>query len=404
MASVMIEKDIKPVSDIMEALLRTRPKVFLKVGDLIEGSAIGSKGAKVFLDLGMYGTGVIYGKEYQNAKEIIKNLKTGDKITSKVVELENKDGLIELSLKEAGSEMIWKEAKELKESQETLNLKVLEANKGGLVMEWRGIKGFLPASQLKASHYPRVEGGDKEKIFDELKKLVGETITVTILDFEPKEDKLIFSEKGTESEDLKKIVEKYKVGDVIEGDITGIVDFGIFIKIEEGLEGLAHISELDWALVEDPNALFKVGEKTKAKIISIEGDKISLSVKSLKPNPWEVNKDKYKKGDIVEGKVLRLNKFGALVVLDSGIHGLAHISDFGTEKKMRETVEVGQTYVFQIVNYKPEDKKLSFSLLGKPGEPPRTQPTAEEKPRRTINKESNEVGAPTHDASVGASE
>jgi len=118
-----------------------------------------------------------------------------------------------------------------------------------------------------------------------------------------------------------------------------------------------------------------VGEKVKAKIIAIDGDKISLSVKALKPDPWEVNKEKYKKGDIVEGKVLRLNKFGALITLETGIYGLAHISDFGTEKKMRETVEIGQTYIFQIVNYKPEDKKLSFSLLGKPGEPPRTPPT-----------------------------
>ncbi|OGF49808.1 hypothetical protein A3G55_01045 [Candidatus Giovannonibacteria bacterium RIFCSPLOWO2_12_FULL_44_25] len=375
MATITAETDIKPGNHIMEALLRTQPKVFLKIGDLIEGSLLGRKGAKIFLDLGVYGTGTIYGKEYQNAREIIKNLKLGDKVTAKVVELENKDGLIELSLKEAGSDMVWKDAKELKESQETLNLKALEANKGGLVLEWRGIKGFLPASQLKASHYPRVEGGDKTKIFDELKKLVGENMTVTILDFEPKENKLIFSEKGTESEDLKRVVEKYKVGDIIEGDITGVVDFGIFIKIEEGLEGLAHISELDWALVENPNSLFKIGEKVKAQIISIEGDKISLSVKALKPNPWEVNKEKYKKGDIVEGKVLRLNKFGALVTLDTGIYGLAHISDFGTEKKMRETIDAGKTYVFQIVNYKPEDKKLSFSLLGKPGEAPKTPQT-----------------------------
>ena len=375
MATITAETDIKPGNHIMEALLRTQPKVFLKIGDLIEGSLLGRKGAKIFLDLGVYGTGTIYGKEYQNAREIIKNLKLGDKVTAKVVELENKDGLIELSLKEAGSDMVWKDAKELKESQETLNLKALEANKGGLVLEWRGIKGFLPASQLKASHYPRVEGADKTKIFDELKKLVGENMTVTILDFEPKENKLIFSEKGTESEDLKRVVEKYKVGDIIEGDITGVVDFGIFIKIEEGLEGLAHISELDWALVENPNSLFKIGEKVKAQIISIEGDKISLSVKALKPNPWEVNKEKYKKGDIVEGKVLRLNKFGALVTLDTGIYGLAHISDFGTEKKMRETIDAGKTYVFQIVNYKPEDKKLSFSLLGKPGEAPKTPQT-----------------------------
>ncbi|KKS99689.1 MAG: RNA binding S1 domain protein [Candidatus Giovannonibacteria bacterium GW2011_GWA1_43_15] len=370
MANLAMEKDIKPNNGIMDALLKARPKVFLKIGDLIEGCVLEREGAKVFLDLGIFGTGIIYGQEYQNARELIKNLKPEDKVTAKIVELENENGFVELSLKEAGSEMIWKEAKELKGSQEALNLKVLEANKGGVVLEWRGIKGFLPASQLKASHYPRVENGEKEKIFDELRKLVGEAISVTILDFDPKENKLIFSEKGAESEDLKKVVGKYKVGDIIEGEVTGVVDFGIFIKLEEGLEGLAHISELDWALVENPNALFKVGEQIKAKIISIDGDKISLSVKALKPDPWETHKEKYKKGDIVEGKVLRLNKFGALITLDTGIYGLAHISEFGTEKKMREMVLAGESYFFQIVNYKPEDKKLSLSFLGKKGEAP----------------------------------
>ena len=148
----------------MEALLRARPKVFLRLNDLIESRIITKEGARVFLDLGSYGTGIIYGKEYQNARELIKNLKAGDKITAKIVELENENGLVELSLKEAGSELISKEAEEMKASKEPINLKILEANKGGLVLEWRGIKGFLPASQLKAGHYPRVEGGSKEKI------------------------------------------------------------------------------------------------------------------------------------------------------------------------------------------------------------------------------------------------
>lgn len=366
--ALVMEKEAKTDNGVMDALLRAKPKVFLKVGDLVDGIFLFKESAKAYMDLGPYGTGIVYGREYQNAREFLKNLKIGDKVAAKVVELENENGFIELSLKEAGSEIVWKEIKEAKESQEALSIKTLEANKGGLVLEWKGIKGFLPASQLKASHYPRVEGGEKEKIFEELKKLVGETIAVTVLDFDPKDNKLIFSEKGTESETLKKMVEKYKVGDVIEGEITGVVDFGIFVKIEEGLEGLAHISELDWALVEDPNALFKVGEKTKAKVISIDGDKISLSVKALKPDPWAEHKEKYKKGDITSGKVLRLNKFGALVTLETGIYGLAHISEFGTEKKMRETVSPGETYVFQIVNYKPEDKKLSLSFLGKPGE------------------------------------
>src|SRR3990167_2141537 len=341
MVLAVLEKEVK-VSQIMEELLKTRPRGFLKAGDVVDGKIIKKKGAKLYLDLKNYGTGIVYGKEYQNATEIIKTLKVGDKVSGKIVAVENEDGLIELSLKEAGSEMIWKEATTIKAGQDIIDIKVLDSNKGGLVMEWKGIKGFLPAAQLKPTHYPRVEGGDKEKISDELKKLVGETLSVTILDFEPKEEKLIFTEKGASgSEEIKKIIEKYKVGDVVEGDITGVVEFGVFIKIDEGLEGLAHISELDWGLVENTSTLFKVGDKKKEK-----------------------------KGDIVEGKVLRLNKFGALIFLQAGIYGLAHISEFGTEKRMRELVEAGQTYVFQIAVFHPEDRKLSLSFLGKDGQAP----------------------------------
>ena len=382
MATEVIEKE-----NIMEILLRARPRVYFKIGELVEVVVLAKQGVKLYVDLSGHSTGIVYGKEYLNARDLIKGLKVGDKVNVKIVDLENEDGFVDVSLKEAGSEMAWKETKELKKSQEPISLKVLEANKGGLVMEWRGIKGFLPASQLKASHYPKVEGGEKEKIFEELKKLVGQTLTVTILDFDSKENKLIFSEKGTESEELKRIVEKYKVGDVVEGEITGVVDFGVFIKIEEGLEGLAHISELDWGLVESPAAIFKVGEKTKAKIITVDGDKISLSVKALKPDPWEANKEKYKKGDIIEGRVARINKFGALVILPTGIYGLAHISEFGTEKKMRDALETGQIYVFQIVNYRPENKKMSFSFLGKPGEPYLNQPKTEEAKTEEVKKE-----------------
>ncbi|MEK9175193.1 MAG: S1 RNA-binding domain-containing protein [Patescibacteria group bacterium] len=362
-------------SSIMEELLKLRPKTFLKEGDIINGVVLEKDGARVYLDLGIFGTGIIYGKEYQNARDLLKGLKEGDTVSAKIVDLENEDGLVELSVKEAGAEIAWKDIRELKESGDAIDLRISDSNKGGLVIEFKGIKGFLPASQLNSTHYPRVEGGDKDKISDEFKKLVGQVLSVTILDTDSKSNKLIFTEKGTESEEIKKTIEKYKIGDTVEGEITGVVEFGIFIKIEDNLEGLAHISELDWALVENPSQLFKIGDKIKAKIIAIEGDKISLSVKALKPDPWEINKEKYKKGDIVTGKVLRLNKFGTLVLLDTGIYGLAHISEFGTEKKMRETVESGKLYIFQIAVFQPENCKLSLSFLGKEGEAPRNLKT-----------------------------
>lgn len=382
-----IEQNNGGVLTIMDELLKMRPKAFLKVGDIVEGTILEKEGARVYADIGIFGTGIIYGREYQNARDLVKGLRVGDSIAAKVVELENEDGIVELSVKEAGAEIAWKEIKDLKESGDAIDLKIADSNKGGLVIEFKGVKGFLPASQLNATHYPRVEGGDKDKISDELKKLVGQSLSVNVLDIDPKTNKLIFSEKGGESEDVKKIIEKYNVGDVIDGEVTGVVEFGVFLKIEDNLEGLAHISELDWALVEDPAQLFKIGDKAKAKIIAIEGDKISLSIKALKPDPWEINKEKYKKGDIVTGKVLRLNKFGALVLLDTGIYGLTHISEFGTEKKMRETVEANKSYVFQIVVFQPENKKLSLSFLSKEGESPKSVEKVAKKAEKEEGKE-----------------
>lgn len=229
-------------------------------------------------------------------------------------------------------------------------------------MHWEGIAGFLPVSQLTAKHYPRVEGGDKGKILTELQKFVGETLNVTILDIDPKETKLIFSEKSVESEEMKEVLAKYMVGDVIEGEVTGVVDFGIFIKIEEGLEGLAHISELDWGLVENPSDLFQPGQRVKAKIISVEGGKVSLSVKALKPDPWKDFSEKYKKGDIVTGRVRKIDRYGAFVEVEEFLlSGLSHVSEFGSEKEMRSAMEVGKVYHFQILNLNSEERKLSLS-------------------------------------------
>ena len=333
------------------------------VGNLLEGKIIEQKGSSVYIDLGPCGTGIIYGREFISAREPLRQLKPNDLVVAKVIDTNNEAGYIELSLKDAGQEIIWREAKELERKKETLTLPVSDANKGGLILEWKGIQGFLPTSQLRLKHYPRVEGGDKEKILDELKKLVGENLVVTIIDSDSQEKKLIFSEKGTEAEEIKEIISKYKVGDIIECDITGIVDFGIFVKIEEGLEGLIHISELDWALVENPADLYKVGEKVTAQIIEIKNNKISLSSKALKTNPWQAAGEKYKKGEIVKGVVIKFNKHGALVSIEEGVAGLCHISEFGTEKKIKEILELGKSYPFQIVLFEPQDHRLILAFI-----------------------------------------
>ena len=232
------------------------------------------------------------------------------------------------------------------------------------VSSWQGVHGFLPASQLKTEHYPRVADGDKDKILEELRKLVGQKISVCVISAIPKEGKLIFSEKNPEAKDKEKIVGKYNVSDEVEGSVTGIVDFGVFVKLEEGLEGLVHISEIDWALVEDPRTHFKVGQKVKVKIIEIKDGKISLSIKALKPNPWVDAAKKYKKDDVTKGVIIKFNKHGALASIEEGVAGLVHISEFGTDEKLRANLELGKTYTFKITFFDAKEQKMALSFVG----------------------------------------
>lgn len=353
---------------VMEELFKRVPFGVPRIGELVEGAVLAKDGARVFVDIGAYGCAIIYGREYLEAREITKVLKPGSKVMVKILELENEEGYAEVSLREAGRDLIWIEAEERMGKKEPMELEVREANRGGLVLEWKKIKGFLPASQLKLAHYPRVEGGDKEKIFEALKKLEGQKLLVTIIALDPEKEKVIFSEKGAESEELRTIAAKYEVGQIIEGEVTGVVDFGIFIKLEEGLEGLAHLSELDWSLVENPHELFKVGESVAAKIIAIDSGRVSLSVKALKPDPWVGALEKYQKGDIVKGKVLRFNKYGVLVSIEEGVSGLCHISEFGSEKLMREKIELGGEYPFQITLFEPRERRMTLSYLDEGGQ------------------------------------
>lgn len=349
-------------ASLMADLIKRVPEA-PREGDLIEGAVLSIERSAVYVDLGMYGPGIIYGREFLNARDIIKKLSLGDTLSAKVVTRENEDGYVELSLKEARQALAWSEAEEMMKQKTLLELPVKDANKGGLILEWQGIVGFLPASQLKAEHYPRVEDGDKNKILDELKRLVGTRIPVCIISATPKEGKLIFSEKDPDQKEKKELIEKYEMGSEIEGPITGIVDFGVFVKLEEGLEGLVHISEIDWALVEDPRKLFKVGDRVRAKIIEIKDGKVSLSLKALKENPWRAAAKKYKKGEIVKGVVIKFNPYGALVAIEEGVAGLVHMSEFGSMDKLRTVLELGKTYTFQITLFEPKDQKMTLAFI-----------------------------------------
>jgi small subunit ribosomal protein S1 len=336
-----------------------------QAGDVIEGTIIELVRGRLFVDLPPFGTGIIYGREYLNAADVLRKANPGDTITAKVVDPAGLDGYIELSLKEARQAAIWGEAEQAILSQTTYNLTVEEANKGGLILAWQGIKGFLPASQLSKEHYPRVPEGDKDKIFGELLKLQGTQLAVRIITADPKEGKLIFSER-TDAEESEKtnLIDKYQVGDTVEGEVTGAVDFGVFVKLEQGLEGLVHISELDWGLVEDPRTMYTVGDRVQVKVIEIKDGKVSLSIKALKENPWKTASEQYKKGQKVTGVVIKYNKHGALASIEEGVAGLVHISEFATPQDLRDTLELGKTYPFTITLFEPKDQRMTLTYMG----------------------------------------
>ena len=348
------------MKDLLEKNNLLRPG---KIGDIAGGTIVGAGQSTIYIDLGPIGTGIIFGREFYQAKTELKKMQIGDKVFSKIVDLENEDGYIELSLSEAGKEIGWDKLRKIKENDEIIKVKILGANKGGLIAEVESIQGFLPVSQLAPEHYPRVEGADKTKILQKLQQLIGSDLEVKIFDVNPQEEKLIFSEKATDTEKLKEILKNYKMDDVVEGEITGVVDFGAFMKFGD-LEGLIHISELDWQLIENPSEIVKVGEKVKVKIIEITGDgRVSLSLKALKKDPWVGIEEKYKKGDEIKGEVTKFNIFGAFVEIGPKIQGLCHISEFGTKAKMEESLQVGKNYKFQILQIDPAEHRMTLKLV-----------------------------------------
>lgn len=368
------------VSIDMEELLKKSDVNIPKVGDLIKGEVAAVSNSAIYVDLGALGTGIIMGREMKDGLGIVENLKEGEEIEATVVELENDDGYVELSIREAAYEKAWSELERKMSEKESVNTRILEANRGGLMVEVNGIYGFLPVSQLSHEHYPRVEDGDKNKILQLLLKLVGKEIKVKIIDVDAEEEKLIVSEKATYEEKERAVIGEFAVGDTVEGVVSGVVDFGAFVKFapkerklegieeKELLEGLVHISELAWQLIENPHEIVKTGEKVQCKIIDIDGTRVSLSIRALKDDPWTKIGEKYKVDSIVPGEVTKINPFGAFVQLDKDIHGLAHVSEIMSKfkvKSMNDIMEVGRKYDFKILSIEPESHRLGLTLLNK---------------------------------------
>lgn len=350
--------------DDFQKLLDLENAKIPQAGDIVEGVVLSSSKSEVKLDIDGMVTGVVRGRELYFEAEEYANLKPGDKVEATVVEEENENGDLELSFRSAGQQKAWSALFDAYENRKILKFRVNDANKGGLIVSYGQIQGFLPVSQLAPENYPRVNGGDKSRILDKLKSFIGSDFEAKIMTLDEKDEKLIISEKEAWQEKQKDIISKYKVGSVIEGVITALTDFGVFISFGENLEGLIHISELAWQRIDDPSDLFKAGDKVKAEIISIEGSKIFLSVKKLLKDPWDGVENKYKVGQSVSGIILKVNPFGLFVELDPDIHGLAHISqiNLAPDQKINDAFHSGDKKEFTIVSIEPKDHRLGLSF------------------------------------------
>jgi small subunit ribosomal protein S1 len=343
----------------MDELLASSDIQNLKTGDVVEGKITSVKKHEVWVDLGPHGVGVVMRREIGHGQK----LEVGESVTTSVVDPEMDEGFALLSVRRAAKDRGWDELQRIYDAGEAIDISPYDANRGGLLVELEGIRGFLPVSQLAAGHYPRVSGADKDEILQKLNSLTGKPIKVRILDVSRKDNKLIFSEKEAVKDDMQELFSKLKVGDTVEGLVTGVIDFGAFVNVN-GIEGLIHISEISWERVEDPRDYIKNGDKVEAKIIAIDKDRLSLSLKQMQEDPWLEEVKAFKKGDQVEGKVTRITPFGAFVQLSPSVEALVHVSEMSSDDSAdpEKIFRLNEKKEFKVLDIDTESRKIALSL------------------------------------------
>ena len=345
----------------MDELLESSEGSFKKAttGDTVKGTVLSVKKHEILIDLGAQGVGLVPRREASFSR----NLNVGDEVTASVIEDEMDDGYVLLSLRKAAKEKGWDEIQGKLDSSEIVEVTPFDANRGGLLVEYEGIRGFLPVSQLSAEHYPRVGSADKDEILQRLNSLVGKPIKARILDANKKENKLIFSEKEAIKDGLAERFAELKVGDTITGVVTGVVDFGVFVNVD-GIEGLVHISEISWERVNNPSDYVKIGDAIKAKIIAIDKERLSLSMKQLVEDPWVSEVENLKKGSKVEGTVTRITPFGAFVQISPAVEALVHVSELGegSDVDPEKIFTLNERKDFKVLDIDKEGRKISLSI------------------------------------------
>jgi small subunit ribosomal protein S1 len=341
----------------------------LNVGDKVSGTIITIAKNELLIDIENIGIGIVRGKELYN-EEYLSRLNVGEQVEALIINLDNEKNMIECSFRAIGKDKIWKEITDAYEQKKTVEAKIREANKGGFLVKVHGVDGFLPASQLSPTHAIKTVLGEEKSLLNQMKKYIGQVFNIKILSINPEADSLVASEKAVSDEISGQKLSKYKVGDVVDATIVGVVDFGLFLRFDDDLEGLVHISEIAWKKIEDIKKEMSIGTKVKAKIIEVDKEsRINLSIKQTIPNPWIEFVKNVKQGDKFDAKVIKIVSYGAIVANPQDIQGFVHISQLSkipleSPSKIHEVLRVGETKEFTVIDTKED--KLSLSILDLP--------------------------------------
>jgi small subunit ribosomal protein S1 len=323
--------------------------------------------SQVLVSIGAKSEGVVSGRELEQlTPEEREALKVGEEVPVYILNPEDENGNVVLSLRRAQEQLSWENVEKMLEGEGVYESKIVGFNKGGLIVMVGGLRGFVPSSQISAMRRAQSTGDTPEQRWQ---KMVGQPITVRIIEVDRERRRLILSERAASTESRQsikeRVIDELEVGKVYTGRVTSLSDFGAFVNIN-GADGLVHLSELSWDRVQHPREVLEVGQEVKVKVINIDREKkrIGLSMRALADDPWKSRVEKFTVGQLVEGVITRLTKFGAFARLEGDIEGLIHISEMADHRieHPKEVLKEGEVRTLRIVRIDAEQHRIGLSL------------------------------------------
>ena len=336
-------------------------------GEIRTGVIASISPSQILVSIGAKSEGVVSGRELEQlTAEEREALKVGQEVPVFVLNPEDSNGNVVLSLKRAQEQISWDNVEKLVASDEVVDSKVMGFNKGGLIVGVEGLRGFVPSSQISAMRRSQSSGDTPEQRWQ---KMIGQPITVRVIEVDRERRRLILSERAASTESRQsikeRVIEELEEGKVYTGRVTSLANFGAFININ-GADGLVHLSELSWEHIDHPREVLEVGQEVKVKVINVDKDKkrIGLSVRALQEDPWRSRVEKYSVGQLVEGVITRLTKFGAFARLEGDIEGLIHISEISDHRieHPKEVLKEGEVKSLRVIRIDPEQHRIGLSL------------------------------------------